>query len=174
MATARTIPRRALLFGGLPTAREAAPVRPFVPRPPWALADEAAFGMACNGCGDCVRACPEQVLAVRGGLAVLESGRGECTFCSACVQACPSGALMRGEAEEPWAHRARVGDACLPARGVVCASCRDACPEQAIRIPPAARGGAHVDADACTGCGACVGVCPTQAIALQIPLPEPA
>nr|WP_295374756.1 ferredoxin-type protein NapF [Pseudoxanthomonas sp.] len=174
MGSARTISRRALLFGQSATDRAgASPIpgpspAPPVLRPPWALPG-GAFTAACTGCVACVDACPEQVLVLRKGKAVFEPERGECTFCHACVDACAPGALRDREEGAPWAYLAAVGDACLAARGVVCASCRDACPQSAILIPPAARGGARVDAEACSGCGACVAVCPTGAIHLHLP-----
>lgn len=159
MSCARPLSRRALLFGR--PAAEAAPLRP-----PWAR-PEAAFSQACTRCDDCIRACPESVLARgRDGLPRFDPQAGECTFCGDCAAACQHDAF-RARDEIPWQLRAHVADACLPARGVVCASCRDACPETAIRIPPGARGAATVDAGACTGCGACVGVCPVGAVSLS-------
>lgn len=142
-------------------------------RPPWAL-HEPGFSAACTGCRACVEACPEHVLAMgRDGLPVFQPDGGECTFCRRCVDACQPQALLRTDAA-PWRHRARIAGSCLPAHGVVCTSCGDVCPEAAIRIPPAARGGAQVAADRCTGCGACVGVCPVQAIGLAEPAEEAA
>ena len=61
-----------------------------------------------------------------------------------------------------------VSDACLARAGVVCQTCGDACPERAIRFP-LRRGGPPLpttDEDRCTGCGACVPVCPAGALAL--------
>ena len=158
MAAAAALSRRALLFGR--TAAEAPAVRP-----PWALA-EAAFASLCTRCDACVRACGEGVLA-RGadGLPRFEATAGECTFCGDCVRACGTGALD-ASLSPPWELRAQVGPGCLPAHGVVCASCRDACPEFAIRVPPGGRGAAWVDPALCTGCAACVGVCPADALAL--------
>ena len=149
--------RRDLLRGRL---RAPSPLRP-----PWAL-DESRFTDACTGCGDCIAACPEQVLVrAGGGLPRFEPERGECSFCGDCAAACKAGAFDPATSP-PWGIRALVGDGCLPANGVVCSSCREACPESAIRVPPGARGAATVDADCCTGCGACVGICPTGAITL--------
>jgi ferredoxin-type protein NapF len=67
--------------------------------------------------------------------------------------------------------RARIGSACLARRGVACMSCRDACPEDAIRFT-LARGGAlpAVEPGRCTGCGECALVCPAAAI--QVPEPH--
>src|SRR5690606_16051256 len=93
-----------------------------------------------------------------------------------CAAACPEGAFAPVH-EAPWSLRATVGEACLAVRGIVCMSCRDACGDAAIRFPPThAVPRPRVDADRCTGCGACVGACPAGAIslaaaaALEVPL----
>lgn len=153
--------RRAFLRGGT----EASPAL----RPPWAII-EPAFVTACTACGDCVSACPEHVLAAGdGGLPVFDPLLGECLFCAACADACETGAFDPPD-EAPWTIRARIGAGCLARNGVTCFSCRDACPETAIRFRPVL-GGAHpeLDVSRCTGCGACVGVCPVAAIALAVP-----
>lgn len=63
---------------------------------------------------------------------------------------------------------------CLNAQGVVCASCADACPHRAIRIPLQQRGALHVITELCDGCGDCVPVCPADAITLYQPTLESA
>ncbi|MGY1410086.1 MULTISPECIES: ferredoxin-type protein NapF [unclassified Luteimonas] len=150
--------RRSLLRGRLRDAP--------VLRPPWAF-DESRFADACTGCGDCISACPEQVL-VRGagGLPVFEPSRGECSFCGDCAAACRVGLFAQSD-QAPWTLRALVGDSCLAANGVVCFSCRDACGASAIRFAPARTVPVpEILADRCTGCGACVSGCPTAAISL--------
>lgn len=166
VAAAPDLKRRALLLGGRSAARPL--------RPPWAP-DEADFLDACTACGACIERCPERVL-VRGagGLPVFDPRLGECTFCGECAQACTPRVLDRARVAA-WRLVASPGDACLPRHGVVCSSCRDACPEQALRFPLQARVPLPaVDAGRCTGCGACVAVCPTGAMTLQRREREPA
>lgn len=160
MAAAPDLSRRALLLG------RAAVVVPL--RPPWALA-ESDFTDACTTCAVCIERCPEHVLA-RGarGYPVFNPQLGECTFCAECVDACTPRALDRNAAGAPWNQRAVIGDACLAMHGVVCSSCRDTCPEQAIRFPVVASVAIpSIDDNLCSGCGACVSVCPVSAIAVQ-------
>ncbi|MCK7592672.1 ferredoxin-type protein NapF [Lysobacter sp. CAU 1642] len=137
------------------------------PRPPGAV-DEALFVDRCIRCDGCVEACPERVLVrADGGFPILDPSLGECTFCGDCVAACADQALLPSLlAEWPW--RAALGAGCLSGQGVVCQACRDACGERAIRFPPGAGLGAPmIDASACSGCGACIGACPTSALRLQ-------
>lgn len=157
------VSRRALLRGRL----RGEPVL----RPPWTIA-ESLFTDACVGCGDCVRACPEQVLEQgAGGLPVFDPRRGECSFCGDCAAACREPLFLPLE-HRPWTLRAVVGQGCLAANGVVCSSCRDACGTAAIRFAPSRSVPVpEVLADRCTGCGACVAGCPTGALSLSA-IPE--
>ena len=137
-------------------------------RPPWAL-DGSRFSDACTGCGDCVRACPPQVL-VRGagGLPVFEPAQGECTFCGECSAACPEPVFVSRNVTR-FAHVAVVGDGCLARNDVACQSCGECCPEQAIRFRPRIGGPflPGLNEEICSGCGACLSVCPVGAIGLR-------
>lgn len=135
-------------------------------RPPWA-AD--GFEDLCTRCGSCLTACPEDILVVGdGGFPAVDFSRGgECTFCGACAAACAEPAFDVRR-QPPWNQVARIDTSCLARNGVHCQSCAEVCAWGAIRFglalgaPPQPL----LDTDACTGCGACVGVCPEQAVAV--------
>ena len=142
-------------------------------RPPWSLAEDV-FVEDCTRCGDCIRACPQQILDKgRGGFPQVDFSRGECLFCGECVQVCTPGALAgwspQADSDTAWSVRARIADRCLARQGVECRSCGDACETAAIRFRLVAGGVSQplLDVTACTGCGACYSVCPVQAIELN-------
>ena len=141
-------------------------------RPPWAIA-EPAFTAACTRCGDCLKGCPESILAPgRGGFPEIDFRKGACSFCGDCVGACKPGALKREDADDPWRlgpwrPAARVsGESCLSMKGVTCRVCGDRCEARAITFTLAVGGrvSPSVASSECTGCGACVAPCPTEAI----------
>ena len=135
-------------------------------RPPWAL-PEADFVDRCTRCGDCLSACPQKILVTGdGGFPTVDFSQRECTFCGDCVTACQPLALVRAEGLPAWPYKAVVGDACLPKRGVECRVCGDFCDARAIRFAPRLGNCPLPDIDntLCTGCGACVGPCPTAAL----------
>lgn len=148
------------------------PATPF--RPPWAI-PEADFLARCTRCGDCVTACS------RSGSALLKAGDGgfpvaafnpaSCSFCGDCVAACAPAALdpaARQRGEPAWAIKAAIGDCCLARKQVVCRSCGESCDVGAILFRPR-RGGVSLPElrpEDCSGCGACVAVCPVSAISM--------
>jgi ferredoxin-type protein NapF len=135
-------------------------------RPPWSR--EASVVAQCTGCGDCAAACPEEIIRLDDrSRPVVAFAHGECTFCGACAEACAVPVFTAREARA-FAHRVRIEAGCLAVRDVVCQACGDACPEAAIRFR-ARLGGPprpEVLGDRCTGCGACVGICPVDAVAV--------
>lgn len=134
-------------------------------RPPWSVVEDE-FVAACTNCGDCLLACPEQIIEWgRGRYPIIDFKRGECTFCGDCLNACQSAAL--NVAVEPaFAFHIDINESCLAQHGVECRSCGDHCDVEAITFKPAVGGIARpsVDFGACTGCGACIHTCPVGAV----------
>ncbi|MDD3674609.1 MAG: ferredoxin-type protein NapF [Thauera propionica] len=139
-------------------------------RPPWAR-EEHDFISSCTRCDICIDACPTAILVrADGGFPAVDFSLGECTFCGECVTRCaPRALLRRAEGEAPWALKASIGQACLAEAGVECRVCGESCPTGAIRFRPRIGGVAlpQLDADTCTGCGACFASCPTRAIVVK-------
>lgn len=108
-----------------------------------------------------------------GGFPELDFRVNGCTFCGDCARACTPGAIAAEplSAENAWRQKARIAPNCLALNGVMCSSCRDPCDVRAMRFRPALGGISkpQVNFESCTGCGACVGVCPVAALKI---LPE--
>jgi ferredoxin-type protein NapF len=64
---------------------------------------------------------------------------------------------------------ARIKSDCLAHRNVFCCTCGEACEPDAIRFAPAIgrAPSPEINADACTGCGECIDICPADAVVLK-------
>lgn len=156
--------------------RKQRPARSTPVTPPGSSGLEA-FKARCTGCQLCVSACPHQVLrSFDNGAGMLQSSlsfeRGYCRVnCVACSTVCPAGAIRPVSPAEKTAiqiGRAVVRpDICIVnTENVSCTACARSCPAGAINMvgdgplkKPA------VDAERCTGCGACEYVCPARPFA---------
>ncbi len=152
-------------------------------RPPHAL-PEPEFLIKCTGCGDCISACPHDVVfALPAGsglraettpaLDLLNRG---CHMCDGwpCVAACEAEALVRpdqaGEVPPALPRLALVEidtDTCLAYLGPECGACAHACP-----VPGALEweGGIRpvVKTDICTGCALCREACIVDPKAIKV------
>lgn len=158
--------RRALLRGRFRPQAKGLPL-------PWAL-PWTQFSAGCSRCDGCIKACPEQIIVRgEGGFPTLDFTRGECTFCGQCVDACNE-PLFLLRTLSPWSLKAHIGSGCLAFGKVFCQSCQDACETRAIRFRPVVGGipTPSIEPADCTGCGACVAGCPTQAITVADPREE--
>jgi ferredoxin-type protein NapF len=133
-------------------------------RPPWT--DETSVQKNCTSCGECISACPEAILSkdLTGKPAVSFDG-GECTFCGACAESCPETVFDRTW-PAPWAMSVAINQNCLLQAGVTCQLCTDSCDAEALTFDLRVRpyGAVKLDEAACTGCGACISMCPVMAI----------
>ena len=112
----------------------------------------------------------------------------ECTFCGECADACPESLFFTRQQRanypnsdiEPWNYSAQItkdsteshkNNACMVTKGIVCHSCKEVCDVSAINMEYNLDSIAepNVNDELCTGCGACVSVCPTNAISIYSP-----
>ncbi len=139
-------------------------------RPPWAIA-ESLFTEICTGCGECISHCPTHIIKqARANFPVVNFSFGECLFCEQCVDVCQPRALLKNRSDTVWAIKASINEnSCITYHGVECRSCYDPCEARAIQMPPQAGGISTpiLNANNCTGCGACFSVCPAQAITMN-------
>ena len=135
---------------------------------------KAHFQKNCTGCRACVAACPEKIIVMsRRGFPYLDFNRreSECTFCGECAKVCEADALVEFEAEKPprtWLWQAQIKDSCLAQQKVICRSCGEVCLQTAIVFHLQVGGVAkpELNTEQCNGCGACLSVCPVDAITL--------
>jgi len=138
-----------------------------VVRPPYGLS-ESLFQKECVSCESkaCVASCDEEIIAIQeDGTPALSFVSSGCTFCEDCASACESNVLSlenRHTAEHINATFRISIEGCVAHHGVICFSCKEPCIDDAILFNGMFN--PVIDTDKCTGCGFCVGRCPTQAI----------
>ncbi len=149
-------------------------------RPPGALPEDG-FLAACIRCGQCVQACPYDVLhladldeGVEAGTPYFIASENPCNLCRnhdslRCIDACPTAALSPIEFEDIDIGEAHICKGkCLAYNGTICRACWHACPfpDDALYFDDLLR--VHVDTDHCIGCGLCEHACPTDPKAVTI------
>ena len=151
-------------------------------RPPYAV-NELEFLLACTRCGECVTACPHQVifpLESRLGAKVVNTPAMDllnkgCHLCEdwPCVNACEPKALIFPEHDEdektplPVFAMAHINTStCLPYFGPECGACQGSCPVPGALIWQ--REKPSIDTEVCTGCGLCREACIVDPKAVSI------
>ena len=153
--------RRALLKAKFSGSQQAV-------RLPW-VRTELEFTDNCSRCYDCISKCSEKIIVKGdGGFPEIDFNRGECSFCQECVRSCTED-LFSSLHEEPWSLKATIGEQCLALKKVVCVVCKEQCETEAISFTPKVGSVAQpvLAIELCTGCGACVKPCPTNAISFN-------
>jgi len=138
-------------------------------RPPY-IHDESLFHSKCILCEskDCVSSCEEEIIVINSaGSPIINLQKGGCTFCEACAEVCKMGVLSLEHGAHKLNARFTIDtNACMAHNGSICFSCKEPCIDDAILFK-----GLYnpvIDPDLCTGCGFCMGRCPTDAISFQI------
>ncbi len=129
-------------------------------RPPFAC-PEHLFTAVCNGCGECISACPNGLISLQGGLATLEIDYLACDFCGLCAKACPKDVLNLAFKADTHL-RPEIAAHCVQKKGQPCQSCQQACPQKAISAQ------LGIDTKKCNGCGECKIACYVAAIGLRV------
>ncbi len=138
-------------------------------RPP-GCGNENDFLKLCIKCGKCIQACPHIALQpvihaneFDQGTPCLRTGSSFCRFCKdfPCIAACPTGALSPKGNLHKIGRAEALSQRCLRSNGIECEACRAICSRTFNAIsfaesnqPPV------IDGDLCSGCGACLTVCP--------------
>jgi ferredoxin-type protein NapF len=138
-------------------------------RPPYS-GDPSLFQSRCPECPDhsCATVCEEEIIVIRADRTpTLNLTQKGCTFCDACAEACEAGVLSLEEGTERINAIFRIDPgACLAHHGTVCFACKEPCIDDAILF--AGLYNPVIDDERCTGCGFCLGRCPTRAIDYRI------
>ncbi len=147
-------------------------------RPPGAIG-ESEFSGLCMRCGNCVRACPSNIIHPDTGQAgilgfLAPTIRFETDYCkedcNACTKACPSGALQTLNLEQKHKYvigLARVNRSLCLCNINECNECVYSCPFEAVKMSwdrEADESYPAVDPLKCCGCGACEVYCPALGI----------
>ncbi|WP_429945860.1 ferredoxin-type protein NapF [Bibersteinia trehalosi] len=158
---------RALLGGGQKAHQQnqADLLKRSAPRPPFAVA-EPLFLKQCNGCGDCVKACPYGLILLKDNQASIEIDFSACDLCGECAEVCPTQALELS-IKADTAFRPTFDFSCVRQHRKSCHFCETACPTTAISFNPNTQK-MQVDNDKCNGCGECKIACPQNYVQLSI------
>lgn len=135
---------------------------------PW-LVEQSSFTDDCTRCGKCIEKCDSNIIIKGdGGFPQVDFSRGECTFCYQCANACPE-PLFNAQHESPWNAKATISSRCLASNKIECRSCGDMCESMAIKFRLRSGDVAlpKIELEDCSGCGACVAVCPGTAITVS-------
>ncbi|WP_448548061.1 ferredoxin-type protein NapF [Thalassotalea fusca] len=141
-------------------------------RLPW-IKSETIFLDQCSQCKDCLDACETKIIKLDdSGFPTIDFKEDECTFCGKCEEVCRQPLFIDSEPRlaksiRPWPALFNINDKCFAKNQVFCQSCQDVCEVQAIKFKyvDSAIAEPNLDLSACNQCGACVSVCPQQAIA---------
>ena len=158
------------------------------PRLPWSV-DEESFTDSCDQCLDCLPVCENQII-VRDekGFPKVDFNKGECSFCLKCIESCDKPLFVsrmksaeldtenafKSEQAQPWNATLFIENTCLAKSQIYCQSCRDVCETEAIQFSFIHEAGTsaiprpQLKLEDCTQCGACISICPQNALKFEM------
>ena len=145
---------------------------PIILRPPY-YSDISLFHNECSKCeAKCATVCEEEIIKItQDKTPYLDLSKGGCTFCDECALACEMNVLQVENVKNIEADIIINQSKCMSWEGVMCFSCKDPCFEDAIEFK--AMFMPTINQDKCTGCGFCIGRCPSYAIDITETKKEP-
>ena len=152
------------LFTALSSTSKTEEIGRTVVRPPY-NDDPSLFQTRCVECTakPCVSACEEEIIVIgEDGTPELDFSQRGCTFCDRCMEVCEAGVLIDATKRNIDAKIEIDVLKCVAWHQVMCSSCKDPCPEDAIMFLGLFR--PEIDPARCTACGWCLPVCPADAI----------
>ncbi len=120
---------------------------------------------ACLGYGDCMRVCPKDAISIENGVAHVDPQK--CIGCGMCMRECPNGIIKLIEDTTRVVVQCSNHDKGANTRKyctngcIGCMKCQKSCPNGAITVE---NNLATIDYSLCTGCAACVEVCPVHCL----------
>lgn len=132
-------------------------------RPPGAV-PESEFLEECTRCGDCIDACPHQIIEklVKDDTPAIFPEKGACQLCDdlPCIAACGEEALLTLSRIDMVDMGVAVVSASRCTAGNGCNACVSNCPMDALNMDFALFS-VQVDRERCVGCGRCQFICGT-------------
>jgi ferredoxin-type protein NapF len=123
----------------------------------------------CLECEDkpCIQSCEEGILSIENEKPIINFNKRGCTFCDECANVCELDVLKIENKKEKLNCELIINpQKCMAWNQTVCFSCQDVCLERAIDFYGMFN--PIINEEKCTSCGFCVGVCPSNAIEVQI------
>lgn len=144
-------------------------------RLPW-IKSENNFTEHCNQCGDCLSACESKIIKLdESGFPKIDFSQDECTFCGKCQDVCHQplfidNNLVKEKNIPPWPATLIINNKCFAQNNIFCQSCQDVCDSSAITFSNKSSSIPEptVNLSNCNQCGACISICPQQAISLNL------
>ncbi len=122
----------------------------------------------CLGLGDCAKACPQDAIYIKDGVANVYTC--DCIGCGLCAKTCPNHLISLVPDVKKVVVKCSNRDKGAVTRKVCqsgcigCKKCEKVCPSGAIKV---ADNVAVIDYEKCTDCGACAENCTTHCITVE-------